>query len=521
MVGKVDEGGSTVIMFRTDYDEELGRMLEYDSIYRVIDKDPTNRFENKINSLIKNFQSNGWLDEHQGKILKTFNSVAPRIYGLRKVHKEGLKLRPVVSCIKAPGYKIGVYLHRLLAPLMDTFEFNVKNSMEFVEFANGVQLPAGFVLISLDVVSLFTNIQQNLVIELVEENWTEISGVLKCEKRFLLDLIECSFDTSFFVFKKKVYLQVDGTSMGCPSSSALANLVMSYILKRILNKLPFPVPFLKLYVDDTLLAVPETEVDRVLSFFNKEQHKIQFTMEREVEGKIAFLDVLVLRSDDGFLRTSWFSKTTNSGRLLNFLSNHHTLQKISVAMGLINRAVNLSHPEFRQINVKKAKNILNNNNYPPSFVKVCLERLNRRQRSNIGHARKDSSRRFYYFRFPFIRGLSINISRCFYGTEWPAYCNLRVIGSLYTKLKDRVDVLQRSELVYRVPCCCQKTYVGQTKQWLGKRLKQHEYDCRAVNILKINKIALAQHHFDTGHIFDFGKVKILDMECCGKKTELE
>ncbi|XP_044577776.1 uncharacterized protein LOC123260626 [Cotesia glomerata] len=350
-----------------------------------------------------------------------------------------------------------------------TFEFNVKNSTEFVEFANEVQLPPGFVLISLDVVSLFTNIQKNLVIELVEENWTEISGVLKCEKRFLLDLIECSFDMSFFVFKKKVYLQVDGTSMGCPSSSALANLVMFYILKRVLNKLPFLVPFLKLYVDDTLLAVPETEVDRVLSFFNREQQKIQFTMEREVEGKIAFLDVL----------------------------------------------------NFDRSNVEKAKNILNNNNYPPSFVKVCLERFNRRQRSSIGQAGKDSSRGFYYFRFPFIRGLSINISKCFYGTEWrPAYYNLRVIGSLCTKLKDRVDVLQRSELVNRVPCGCLKTYVGQTKQRLGKRLKQHEYDCRTVNILKNNNTALAQHHFDTGHIFEFGKIKILDMECCGKKRNL-
>lgn len=74
--------------------------------------------------------------------------------------------------------------------------------------------------------------------------------------------------------------------MECPSSPALANLVMFYILKRI-----------------WINYRSGTEVDKVLSFFKREQHKKQFTMEREVKGKIGFMDEMVLRSADGFLRT--------------------------------------------------------------------------------------------------------------------------------------------------------------------------------------------------------------------------
>lgn len=225
----------------------------------------------------------------------------------------------------------------------------------------------------------------------------------------MLQLIECSFETSFFVFNEKFYLQIDGTNMGCPSSPALANVVMYYILKRILGELPFPVPFLKLYVDDTLLAVPEIELNNVLEFFNNKEVKIQFRMKKEVDNRIAFLDVMIIRSADGFLRTSWYSKTTSSGRLLNFRSNHPTSQKISVAMGLITRAMNLSHPDIQQDNIDKAKKILNNNNYPPSFVNMCFEKFNRGLKNNVRLAGRNTERRFYYFRSPFRKGSLISV----------------------------------------------------------------------------------------------------------------
>lgn len=51
-----------------------------------------------------------------------------------------------------------------------------------------------------------------------------------------------------------------------------------------------------------------------------------------------------------------------------------------------------------------------------------------------------------------------------------------------------------------------------TKQYLKKRIYQHSYDCREINKNKNEKTALAMHHFDNNHDFDFEKVKILDRE---------
>ncbi|KAI4487261.1 hypothetical protein M0804_005410 [Polistes exclamans] len=95
------------------------------------------------------------------------------------------------------------------------------------------------------------------------------------------------------------------------------------------------------------------------------------------------------------------------------------------------------------------------------------------------------------------------------------------INSIYTKLKDRVDKLEQSNLVYKIPCVCDKCYIGQTKQKLKKRLDQHKNDCKPMNAQKSNITALAEHHFSTGHNFKFDETNILDKEdnCTIRKSK--
>jgi len=56
--------------------------------------------------------------------------------------------------------------------------------------------------------------------------------------------------------------------------------------------------------------------------------------------------------------------------------------------------------------------------------------------------------------------------------------------------------------------------VGQTRQYLHKRVYQHKNSCHITKINKPEKTALAKHHFDKeNHHFDFINVEILDKEC--------
>ncbi|KAI4476581.1 hypothetical protein M0804_013475 [Polistes exclamans] len=142
--------------------------------------------------------------------------------------------------------------------------------------------------------------------------------------------------------------------------------------------LPFPVPFLKVYVDDVITAIPKDRMDQTLKTFNSVHNRIQFTMEVENNGTLPFLDMNIIRNEDGSIVTNW------------------------------------------------------------------------------------------------------------------------------------VDKLEQSNLVYKIPCVCDKCYIGQTKQKLKKRLEQHKNDCKPMNAQKSNITALAEHHFSTGHNFKFDETNILD-----------
>ena len=41
----------------------------------------------------------------------------PRIYGLPKIHKSDIPLRPIVSCVNTFAYDLSAYLADILAPL--------------------------------------------------------------------------------------------------------------------------------------------------------------------------------------------------------------------------------------------------------------------------------------------------------------------------------------------------------------------------------------------------------------------
>ncbi|CAD6225600.1 GSCOCG00011838001-RA-CDS, partial [Cotesia congregata] len=350
----------------------MPELLNDPLVYLQTNKDPTRKYQDKVNGIIAVLLEESVICDQKARYLKAHNTLPPRLYELRKIHKPGCKLRPVVSCIKSPCYKLAKFLHGLLTPLINTFEFNIRNSTEMVRFINNTRLPPDYILVSLDVVSLFTNIPKALVLEIINEEYETIRELVKVSKGKLCSLINVCFKTSYFTFNNVFYLQLDGSSMGNPASPVLANLVMDYVLWKIVDSLPFHVPFLKLYMDDTLLAMPGDEVDGLLDHFNRFHEKIQFTMEREQDGELAFLDTIVIRMADEELRTKWFQKPTSSGRLLNFNSHHPLAHKTSVALGLIYRAVTLNHSMYHQENLKKVRVILKRNNYPTKFIDCCI-----------------------------------------------------------------------------------------------------------------------------------------------------
>ena len=106
---------------------------------------------------------------------------------------------------------------------------------------------------------------------------------------------------------------------------------------------------------------------------------------------------------------------------------------------------------------------------------------------------------------------------CSFSFFWGLVGQEQISSSLkinpFSKLKDPTPTSQKHSIVYSIPCfSCPLSYIGTTKNKLHIRLQQHKNDCQIKHAFKPQKTALATHHFDTGHVFDFSNTKILDTE---------
>jgi len=137
----------------------------------------------------------------------------------------------------------------------------------------------------------------------------------------------------------------------------------------ILNNLTYKPTFYYRYVDDIVLAVPLSHLNSLLEKFNSFHRRLKFTMEMREEGdKLSFLDLTIIKKDS-VLIFYWFRKPTFSGRFLNYYSHHLFTHKRGTIYSLIDRVIQLSHPEFHKNNFDYIiKIVLDNGPFRSDFL---------------------------------------------------------------------------------------------------------------------------------------------------------
>jgi hypothetical protein len=81
-------------------------------------------------------------------------------------------------------------------------------------------------------------------------------------------------------------------------------------------------------------------------------------MEPEVNGRLPYLDLELIKQEGGRILSKWYSKPMASNRLLNFKSNHSLKQKINVANNLIIRVCQLTTTKPPRDNLPTIQKIL-------------------------------------------------------------------------------------------------------------------------------------------------------------------
>ena len=114
-----DKGNCTVVLDRVQYDSKILSMLNDKDTYEKLPKDLTSTLERCMNAVLLRLRRSGHLSEAQYNRLRSSAGRIPLIYGLPKIHKADVSLRPIVSFVSSPTYQLSKHL-RMLPPKATT-----------------------------------------------------------------------------------------------------------------------------------------------------------------------------------------------------------------------------------------------------------------------------------------------------------------------------------------------------------------------------------------------------------------
>ena len=98
---KADKDNATVVLDRVEYDNKVLALLNTQT-YIELKSDPTARIERKICSKLSDLKKSDKLSQKVYDRLRPCATVCPKIYGLPRIHKPDVPLRPIVASQGSP-----------------------------------------------------------------------------------------------------------------------------------------------------------------------------------------------------------------------------------------------------------------------------------------------------------------------------------------------------------------------------------------------------------------------------------
>jgi hypothetical protein len=225
-------------------------------------------------------------------------------------------------------------------------------------------------LVSFDAVSLFTCIPVSLVTEVISDSWSSIQPYTTITKEMFLKALCFCLRKGYCKFDGKCYAQTEGVAMGSPLSPIVAEMVLDRLFRTIKEK--FDVIYMCKYVDDSLFIVNKNLVNDILKFMNSFHPRLTFTQEIEKDSSINFLDVTIFKNGNGTLSYKHYKKPSYTGRIINYYSNQPPHFKRNTARGLLRSWLSVSHEIFHEEVKKEFRKVLQNNHYPPNFIRLIM-----------------------------------------------------------------------------------------------------------------------------------------------------
>ena len=254
-ISKADKGSKMVIMDHDQYVRKIKSLLADTNVYKKVRQSPLKMMQQDFNKGLKSI-----INKYNADQLKIYTSRLPSlpyIYGLPKIHKNNIPMRPIVSNINSPSYKLAKWLAKELSPLLGSFSpSHLKHNTDLLNRLKNV-IPQNKKFISFDVSSLYTNVPVKVTLAFIKRKFSTLKNLnLKMPVDCYIDLIELCLKNSFFQFGDEFFEQIFGLMMGSPLSAILGNLFLEHVESELLQSYKGTHPsFWWRYVDDIISLV--------------------------------------------------------------------------------------------------------------------------------------------------------------------------------------------------------------------------------------------------------------------------
>ena len=257
-----------------------------------------------------------------------------------------MPLRPIASLINSPTHNLSKFLSLILSSLLVN-RYSVRNSKEFVDHVQNFTISENEILVSFDVVSLFNSVPVDNALGFVLDLLSSDEFLASRTSLDISDItigLEYCFSSTVFSYKNYFSKQIRGTPMGSCISPIIASIYMERIEHIVITTFHTPPSLWLRYVDRTFCILNKDHINDFHTHLNSICSHIQFTVEKEHNFSLPFLDVLVkLNSRNGsitthsFLSITIYRKPTHTNRYLHYTSHHPKHQKLTVAKTLLRR----------------------------------------------------------------------------------------------------------------------------------------------------------------------------------------
>ena len=479
VITRPDKGRATVILTRQDYVDKMMAILrdqsKFLSLGPVSQFDRTAKIEQCLREYLKTLFDSGEIPECVYKTIFPVGSSRPRMYGLPKIHKLDVPLRPILSMCGSSQYNISKWLCEHLKPVVQYYgERCVRDSFMFSDAVRTKGLSRNGYMCSFDVVSLFTNVPLEEVIDICADALyrngnieTELTTLTEDSFRKLMKLVTSDVE---FSFNDVMYRQTDGVAMGSPLGPTLANIFVGYCEKKIPDE-EWPEMYSR-YVDDVFSHFRSQEESIMFhKRLNSLHPSLRFTVEGEEDGSLPFLEVKVTRTEAGMV-TSIYRKPTFTGLYIPWDSYSATIYKTNLVRALTSRILRICSPSVIENELSILRGIFLKNGYPGQVLDRLITR-------NVPARKIGPKLCPIVIRLPWLGGRTENLVQRTNHAVRLAYYAAKVRAIYQTNHafrlpKDKLPTPSVSNVIYLFECRhCEGRYVGKTAQRLGERIKQH------------------------------------------------